>query len=86
VQVAFVILILEKAGENLFNCPLLSKDDSQLFEVNEGRISNRVNRVFHPFKANMRKFLTEELLSKLSGQHWELLNDGRLHAPALLFG
>ena len=84
-QVAFIVLVLEKAGKDLLDCPLLSKNYCQLFEVCERRLSNRVYWVFHPLKANMGEFLTEELLSELSGQHGELLNYGRLHAPALLF-
>ena len=74
-QVALIVLVLEKAGKDLLDCPLLSKNYSQLFEVCERRLSNRVYRIFHPFKANMGEFLTEELLSELSCQHGELLND-----------
>lgn len=85
VQVAFVVLVLEKTGKYLLDCPLLSKNYCQLFEVNERRLSNRVNWIFHPFEANMGKFLTEELLSKLSREHGKLLNDGRFHSPAFLF-
>ena len=62
-QIAFFILILEKTRQNLLNSPLFAEYYSKLFEICKWSLSYGVDWIFHPLKTNVRKFLTEELLS-----------------------
>lgn len=75
---------LEKLGHHVLGGPRSSENDSELLQVVDRCLSNSENLIFKPGDADRVQLVAEEGLSKLSSEHWELLNDREFYSPVLV--
>ena len=86
VKVVGVATHSDNLGDDLFVCPLDTKDFGELLQVLCAGFSDAEDGVTKPRHAEAGEFLVEKVDTELRGEKWEMLDDCQPHTPLLVLG
>lgn len=86
VKVVGVLAHSHDFGNDGFVGPLDAKHLGELLKILSRGLANREDGISKPAHAKTAQLLIEELYTKLGGKQRNVFNNGKAHAPLLVFG